>query len=334
MKNYIYILSILFFVTSCGGNEIKSTEKNTSPTISNMGQTITFPDEEEITFFKTEKVNSNNINAEFTAMGKIAATIVSSNSGASQNLVLFENPELAGNYTQLIQHQININQIQNVNIKQKQIELERVKDLKLHGAATGQELLNAQTALSMEQSNLANERAAIIEHESKLKAGGFHPEILQKAKAGTAYIICDVPENQISKIKEGSICNIQFTAYQDEKFTGKIEDVADVVDNATRMIKLRISINNSSSKLKAGMFANVSFGLNEGNFISVSKNSLITVQGKNYVFVKANNNTFERKEIEVGQQIGERIIVFKGLAIGNEIAIEGVMQLKGLSFGY
>lgn len=334
MKNTIYIISILVFLSACGGKDTKPKEKNTTPTVTNNGTQISFPDAETFTFFKTEKINSNNINADFTAPGKISATVLASGEGASQNIILFENPDLAGNYTLLIQHQINIKQIQNINIKQKQIELERIKDLQLHGAATGQDLLNAQTSLSIEQSSLANGKAALIEHEAKLKSGGFNPEVLRNAKAGTAYIICDIPENQISKMKEGSICNIQFTAFPEEKFTGKIDDVADVVDNATRMIKLRISINNSSSKLKAGMFATVSFGLSVGNFISINKTSLVTVQGKNYVFVKTNINTFERKEVQVGQQIGDRIIIFAGINNGNEIAVEGVMQLKGLSFGY
>ena len=70
-------------------------------------------------------------------------------------------------------------------------------------------------------------KSTFVKHETKLKAGGFQPELLRKAKAGTAYIICDVPENQISKIKEGSSCFLQFTAFPNEKFVGKIDDVAD-----------------------------------------------------------------------------------------------------------
>lgn len=334
MKKILYIFSILLFLISCVRKEKNREDKKTTPVVGNNGQTIFFPDKETLSFFKTEKVSSRNLKAVFTAPAKIAATIVASGEGGLQNIVLFEDPELAGNYTQLIQHQINISQIQNVNIKQKQIELERTKDLYLHGAATEQDLLNAQTALSMEQTNLANEKAALIEHEAKLISGGFAPDILRKAKPGTAYLICDIPENQIGKIQQGSACTILFTSFPNEKFTGRIDAIADVVDNATRMGKVRIYVNNSSGKLKVGMFANVSFDLSEGNFISISKSSLVTVQGKSYVFVKKSANEFERREIQTGQQIGDRIIVFSGLENGDEIAIEGVMQLKGLSFGY
>ncbi len=327
-------MSMLLLLASCRNEEKKKEEKNTTPTVHNSGQEISFQDTAALTFFKTEKVSDNSINADLAAIGNVGAIIVSSNTGASQNIILFENPELASNYTQLIQHQANIRQIQNINIRQKQIELERTKDLQQHGSATGQDLLNAQAALSMEQTSLANEKAALIEHEAKLKSGGFNPELLRNAKAGSAYIICDIPENQISKIKEGSSCSISFSSFPNEAYTGRVENIADVVDNATRMIKIRIRVNNSTSKIKAGMFANISFGLNEGNFVTISKTSLATVQGKNYVFAKKSAQEFERREIQIGQQIGNRIVVFKGLNNGDEIAIEGVMQLKGLSFGY
>lgn len=356
---YLFIFSFLFI--SCKKNEQKTSNTQTSPILKNNGTAIVFPDTAIVSFFKTEKVNTANIEAELTAPGKIAATIVSSSEGASQNIILFDNPELASNYTQIIQHQISIAQqagiirqkqgiIQQKDaiIKQKQVELARFKDLATHGVATGKEVADAQTDLliaetertssqtdlQVAQTELSNAKAGIIEHESILKSGGFNPEILRRAKVGTAYIICEIPENQIEEIKVSQSCNIIFTAFPNQKFIGKIDAVADVVDHTTRMMKLRILVTNATNLLKAGMFANVSFGLSEANFINISKNSLVTIQGKQYVFIKKSSNEFERKEIQIGQQIGDRIIVFNGLANGTEIATEGVMQLKGLSFGY
>ena len=330
-----YSWLLILFVYACGRHTDKVEKvENTTPQVLDNGTKIVFPNSETSVFFETETLSTTTLNADVTAPAKVAATIVKSEEGASQNIVLFENPELAGNYTQLIQHLININQIQNITIKQRKTELERIKDLQQHSAATGKDLLDAQLALSVEETNLANERAAIIEHETKLKAGGFQPELMQKATAGTAYIICDLPENQLSKVKEGSSCIVQFMAFPNEKFKGKIDDIADMIDQSTRMVKLRVSMDNNNGKLKAGMFATVSFGVNEGNTINVNKNSLITVQAKNYVFVKTAANTFERKEVQIGNQIGDRIIIFSGLNNGDVIAIKGVMQLKGLSFGY
>ena len=100
------------------------------------------------------------------------------------------------------------------------------------------------------------------------------------------------------------------------------------------MIKLRVTINNATGKLKAGMFGTLAFGLSEGKNLSIDKNALITIQGKNYVFEKTNPTTFQRKEVTTGDQIGDRILVYTGLKIRDNIAVKGVMQLKGISFGY
>lgn len=335
MKKVFKYSWIFILIASCGGKkDQKGKTENLTPQVLENGNRIVFPNAKSIAFFETELIASTSLEAEIVAPAKVSATVIKSDESNTQNIVLFENPDLAANYTQLIQHLININQIQNINIKQKKTELERTKDLNQHGAATGKDLLEAQTALAMEETNLANEHAANIEHETKLKAGGFHPEILRKAQPGTAYIICDIPENQVGRIKEGSKCTIQFTSFPNEKFDGKIEDIADMVDPSTRMVKLRVTLNNVNNKLKAGMFAMVSFGVSEGNNLSVSKNSLITIQAKNYVFAKTDSTTFVRKEVKIGNQVGDRIIVFSGLTNGEAIAIKGVMQLKGLSFGY
>lgn len=334
MKRIKYLIPFILTLIACENKENKKEDVESTHFVSEDRIEIIFSDTETLSFFQTEKVNAEPIQVDFTAVGIVGATIHKSNSGASGNIVLFENPELASNYSELIQHQINIRQVQNINIRQKQIELARTKDLMQHGSATGQELLNAQMELSMEETNLANEKAALIEHEVKLKAAGYDSELLKHTKAGTAFIICDIPENYIEKVKQGNAATMVFTAYPNEKFTGKINAIADMVDNTTRMVKVRIEMVNPENKLKSGMFANVTFRLEESDFININKKALVTVQGKHYVFVKKSEYTFERREIQTGQQIGTRVIVFGGLNNNEEIVTESVMQLKGLSFGY
>ncbi len=331
LYNTFFISALLF---SCARKEQQVDLKDdATPAVENNGINIVFPSAKSCSFFETETIGNSHLDAEITAPANVSAIVLRSEEGASQPIILFANPDLAGNYTQLLQHQININQIQEVSIKQRKIELDRIRDLQQHGAATGRDLLEAQTALAIEKTNLANERAAIIEHETKLKAGGFHPEKLKRATPGTAYIVCDIPENQIGKVKEGSTCSVTFTAYPNEPFSGKIEDVADMVDNATRMVKLRVGVNNANNKLKAGMFATISFGISEGDVLSVSKSAVVTIQGQNYVFVRS-GNVFERRNVVIGDETGDRIIIFSGLRKNEKVAMKGVMQLKGLSFGY
>jgi membrane fusion protein, heavy metal efflux system len=361
MKPHLYFVSIAIILSACSSKNKKQVQAFSAPEIKNAGMLIHFPDTAGIAFFETETVGNGNISAALTAPAKVAATVMTSAEGAGRNIVLFESPELASNYTQLIQHQLNIVQKRNIIeqkksiisqkqaiIRQKQIEVDRYKDLAAHGAGTGKDVADAQTdllaaqteltaaetELRIAQNELANEQTSIIEHEAALKTGGFNPKVLLQAPAGTAYIICDVSENQLSNIKEGSSCSIRFTAYPGENYKGIIEDVADVVDNITRMVKLRISLPNTAARLRSGMFAEVSFTLQDMHTMSVNKSALATVQGKNYVFVKKPAGIFERREVQAGQQVGARVVVFGGITPGEAVVVQGVMQLKGLSFGY
>ena len=87
-------------------------------------------------------------------------------------------------------------------------------------------------------------------------------------------------------------------------------------------------------RLKAGMFGTTKFGLKSGKYLTVPIESLVTVQGQNYVFVKKSTLEFERRKVTIGQQANNHIIVFDGIAEHEEVVIKGTMQLKGLSFGY
>ncbi|MCF6406498.1 efflux RND transporter periplasmic adaptor subunit [Chitinophaga filiformis] len=305
-----------------------------SPVINGNGQQISFPDTASSNFFAVEPVGDSTLSGTLHAPGKVAATVLRSDVGG-QNIVLFDDPQLTSDYSQLIQHQININHIQEVNIKQKKIELDRTQDLFDHGAASGKDILEAKSELSIEQTNLANEKTQLIEHVSGLKAAGFNPEALHSAAPGTAYLICDIPENQLNNVKKGSPCTIVLSSFPDNTYNGKVEDIADVIDDVTRMIKLRIRLNTPDNDIRAGMFASVTFPVHgDSNGINISRDALVTADGQSYVFVRTAPNTFTRREIRTGQQIGDRLAVYSGLKNGEYVVVKGVMQLKGLSFGY
>lgn len=335
MKNTTYILLLLMSgLAACKLRATPETNSTPPPTVQDDGATLIFHDPETMGLFTAQVLTEGQISATLTAPAKVAATIVPSQMGDGKGIVLFDNPDLASHYAQLTQHLTNISQIQNINIRQRQLELERTQDLRDHGVATGQELLNAQTALSMERTNLANEKAALIEHEAQLLSAGFSADLLRSARAGTIYLMCDIPENQIGRIRKDAPCTIKFSSIPDQSFTGRIDGIADMVDNTTRMVKVRIFFSDPGNRLKAGMFALVDFNLMEGNSITLPQSALVTVQGKNYVFIKKNDSTLQRTAVDAAQQIGDRVVVNGGLSKGDEVVTQGVMQLKGLSFGY
>lgn len=317
-------LSIVFIslcIISCNSKKSAEQAKQVSqPVVEENGIKIIFPgDPEELKFFSTEKARMENIAAQYKAPASVAVSIIQSSERGGRNTVLFDDADLNAAYTQFLQHIININQYK--------VNLVRVKDLAQHGAATGREVLDAET-------QLANEEAAITEQEGRLKLAGLDPSKLRDPKSKEAWLICAIPESQISQVKTGMLCNVTFTAFGDEQFKGFVDGVGAGVDKITRMIKLRVILTNPSNKFAVGMFANVSFLLKEGNTISVPVSAIVNVQGKDYVFVKTSTTTFERREILAGQQLDNRALVLHGLIENEEVVTKGAMQMKGISFGY
>jgi multidrug efflux pump subunit AcrA (membrane-fusion protein) len=289
------------------------------PEIQQNGEVIVFSSDHQVEQFQTVTLRKENVTAHFSAPAHVMATVVQSGDNVAQNLILFDDADLSYNYASYLQHRVLINQWK--------INIARVKDLLAHGAATGKDLIEAQT-------QLANEEAVIIEHETKLKLGGFDPTALRTAKAKTVWVLCNIPENQVAKIREGNMCHVHFNSFPNEVMKARVEAVGDVVDAITRMVKVRIILSNPDGRIKAGMYATVDFGLAEGKYISIPHSSIIIVNGKSYAFLKTAPREYRRRLITLGQNVDENAIVFTGLEEGEQVVVSGTMQLKGLSFGY
>ena len=313
------ILFITLLAFSCKEKPKATVTSIPRPTINADGSEIVFPDTVMTRAFVNLPAHASAIRTDFTAPGHVAAMVVRSVENPAERLVLFDEPGLSNNYTAILQHRINI--------QTERGNLERVKDLAAHGAASGKEVIEAQT-------QLANEEAAIISDEATLKLAGFDPKELRRAAPNTILVVCEIPENQFGSIRKGLACRLNFTAFPNEKFVGRIDNVNDYVDNTTRQIKLRISVANPDGRLKAGMFATVQFGIAEGNAMTVLRDAVVTVQGSDYVFVKTGPRTIERRAVQLGQQRDDRVVVQGGLREDDRVVVENVMQLKGLSFGY
>ncbi len=319
MKLRVCILFLAGCLVACKDKPKPVVESVPRPTVSADGGRITFPDAAMIRPFTTQPARSDTIQTDFSAPGHVAAMVLRSTENPAERLVLFDEPNLSDNYTAILQHRINI--------QTERGNLGRVRDLQVHGAASGKEVIDAQT-------QLANEEAAIITDEATLKLAGFDPNALRRAKPNTILVVCEIPENQLGSIRNGLPCTLNFTAFPNERFTGRIDNVNDYVDNTTRQIKLRIAVSNPDGRLKAGMFATVQFGVVEGRMMTVSRDAIVTVQGRDYVYVRTSPKTIDRRAVQLGQQRADRVVVQTGLRENDAVVNANVLQLKGLSFGY
>lgn len=62
--------------------------------------------------------------------------------------------------------------------------------------------------------------------------------------------------------------------------------------------------------------------------ISVPISALTEEQGLNYIYVQVEPDAFVKREVVVGENNGERIVILKGLDVGDMVVVKGVIQVK------
>jgi cobalt-zinc-cadmium efflux system membrane fusion protein len=151
------------------------------------------------------------------------------------------------------------------------------------------------------------------------------------ADLSTLWVVIDVYEKDMSRLRVGTGAKVSVTAFPDKVFKGKISYIADIVDEKTRTEKARVTIDNASGLLKPGMFASVLMeARNVGGerLIAVPEEAVQIDGATRYVFVRVSPDKFKRRDIETGRSLGKSLEVIAGLKEGELIAVKGAFILK------
>jgi cobalt-zinc-cadmium efflux system membrane fusion protein len=94
----------------------------------------------------------------------------------------------------------------------------------------------------------------------------------------------NVYETDISKIKTGSQADVVTMSYPGKQFIGKVERISNILDPETKVMSVKIRMDNKDLILKPGMFANITIHLPEGQkMLAIKTSDLIFDDDKSYV---------------------------------------------------
>ncbi len=257
------------------------------------------------------------------APARITATLLHQKKGSAP-VVLFESTDSTALYSQYLQSRANFERASRNHI--------RVKHMFDNELATAKELNDAEAEFMTSQ-------AAQVEFAVKLRAEGFTPSEMENLSSKTAWMIADVPEGELQEVEKGEEVRVTLTSFPDRIFIGKADAIGDMIDPATRTVKVRVSIPNLDEKIKPGMYGRADFGAPQNAVLAIPLSAVVTVEEQSYVFVaqpkaELGKIEFERRPIFLMHSHSTEGIVLKGLKEGEKIAISGAILLKGLSFGY
>jgi len=142
-----------------------------------------------------------------------------------------------------------------------------------------------------------------------------------------------VPELLAPTVQVGESARFEFNSYPGETYTGRITDVGDAIDPATRTVRVGIVLA-SQGRIKPGMYARVRSDERTEQALVVPLSAIVSAEAKPFAFVKTGAGTYERRAVTLGLDNGTAVQVKAGLNAGDSVVTKNVILLKGMSFGY
>lgn len=143
----------------------------------------------------------------------------------------------------------------------------------------------------------------------------------------------NVPELEIAKIKSGMRVAVRLHAFPDLRLTGSISYVAPMLDEQTRSLPIRVSLDTADARLRSGLFGAIELlgGADDQRVLTVPVDAVAMVDGQTVVFTPADEpNAFKPTVVTLGRRAGAFYEVAEGLTEGTLIATTGAFVLKSV----
>ena len=144
------------------------------------------------------------------------------------------------------------------------------------------------------------------------------------------WFLLDVAERDVGLVKAGTAVKIATTSLGDERATGRVVHVADIVDPQTRTVKVRGAIDNADERLKAEMFAVAELRVPAVGGYLVPTRAIYLRGEQHFVFVDEGNGRYARRAIRAGPISDAYQTVLSGLAATDKVVVEGNLLLERL----
>lgn len=141
----------------------------------------------------------------------------------------------------------------------------------------------------------------------------------------------NVPELEVARVQAGSAAIVRLHAFPDAAMQGTITYVAPALDERTRSLPVRVTLQAPDARLRSGLFGSVELigGRADDRVLVVPVDAVATLDGQTVVFVPADEpNSFRAQPVALGRRAGGFFEVRSGLEEGARLCVSGAFTLK------
>lgn len=160
------------------------------------------------------------------------------------------------------------------------------------------------------------------------------PNAFLIADLAHVWVICDVYENDLARVRLGQTAEIRINAYPGRVLRGKVGDVGAILDPALRTGKVRVEVPNPGYTLRVGMFATATlYGRTLEIHAQVPATAILHLHDRDWVYVPATGpgtraGDFRRQGVVAGAALpGGMQEVVSGLASGQSV-VRNALELQ------
>lgn len=142
-------------------------------------------------------------------------------------------------------------------------------------------------------------------------------------------VIVNISEQFFPQVKVGMPVDLQVDIFPDQTFTGTVSLIYPALDPSTRTFKVEVKVPNARRTLRPGMYARTIFDMGEKQGVMVPDVAVQKQVGsaERYLYVIEGDTVAERRRVEVGRQVGDRVDILSGVKPGEQVAVTALSKL-------
>jgi cobalt-zinc-cadmium efflux system membrane fusion protein len=148
------------------------------------------------------------------------------------------------------------------------------------------------------------------------------------ANLDSVWILGDVFERDLSTLRSAQSVDVTLPAYPGETLHGRISNISDAIDPASRTLKVRVIVPNPHHRLKPEMFATLSIARTTTQQFIVPTAAVVHEGTSSYVFMPTASGKYEQHQVTTGTIHDKTVVVTAGLKDGDQIVTAGAALLR------
>jgi len=143
------------------------------------------------------------------------------------------------------------------------------------------------------------------------------------------WMFAAVRQEDLNKLRVGQGAFVTLPGSEDLRFPGRISNLGQQFDPETRVMQVRIELNNPANRLRPEMLANAEIPVGGGKTaLLVPSDAVQQVNGQDVVFVRSAADRFSAHPVIVGETSGGKTPILEGIKAGDQIVVRGSFIMK------